>query len=101
MSNQINNGFFCNKVQYKTKRAALDKIKEINDFPTKGQTKEIRIAYKCKNCNKWHLSSMTKAQAKAIYQKKKDRESLKNISKELIEKRIEYLKKVPKIRHGF
>jgi peptide subunit release factor 1 (eRF1) len=95
-----NNNSYCKKVPYKSKKIALEKIKEIHNYPIKGQSKEIRITYKCEECSMWHLSSMTKAQAKAINKKKEDRENLTNISKDLIEKRMEYLKKVPKIRHG-
>jgi hypothetical protein len=91
----------CTKKAFNTKRGALAAKDKINNSPFKGQKADIQGVYKCDICKEWHLTSLSKKHAKAIQVRKDFRETSGEVSKEGIEKRMEFLKNVYKIRHKF
>lgn len=89
---------FCSKRSFKNKKEAKTELERVQKYPSKIQRRELLSVYKCENCNMWHLTSMPKKIALRILKKKKERESLTDITPETIEKRLEYLKNSTKIR---
>lgn len=92
---------FCTKKSFNTKKEALAAKEKINNSPFKGQKSDIQGVYKCDICREWHLTSLSKRHAKAIKTRKDFRETSGEVTKEGIEKRMEFLKNVYKIRHKF
>ena len=100
MAGQATNNI-CQKKGFKTKKIAQEALEEILKYPTKVQKRELKHVYKCDQCGFWHLTSMSKKQFQIIDRNKKDREALSNVPKDIIEKRIEYLKQSYKIKNKF
>ncbi len=91
----------CKKICFKTKREAQKAITRINKENVQKTKFVLKSVYFCEEHRAWHVSSMTKKLAALIDEKKETRENLKNPSVSTIQNRIEYLKKVPKIRNKF
>lgn len=47
----------CQKLQFNSKKEAKSHFKNLNMLPNRGK----RGYYVCDNCNKWHMTSITKA----------------------------------------
>jgi len=52
----------CNKIPYSTKKEAKTRFKTTDQTYFKGKPSY----YICEKCNKWHITSMTKAKRKSL-----------------------------------
>ena len=95
------NDTICHKICFKTEKLALLAMEKINSDPNRQKSRHLKSVYLCPEHKKWHMTSMTKAQAETVFWKKNKRESLLNPSQEVVMGRIDYLKKSSKIKNKF
>lgn len=90
------------KVQYNNERLAQLSISTINK-QNKDTHKRLQTSYRCEYCQKYHVSSMSKAKTTAI-QKNMKEQSVKVIEKkgmnEYIDARLDYLTNKKAKRRG-
>lgn len=93
------------KVPYASKRIASSQKDEFN--LVKG-FEYIKDVYKCRDCKKWHLTTMTQTSVDRVNWKIQEKLELRNIEPNSVEMRLKYLtetkperNKIRKQKHGY